>query len=250
MNKIQVFCDFDGTITTRDTVDVLLSELADPKWEEIEEQWVRGEINARECMARQIPLIRGGWSKVRELLDSLSVTAGAAEFVEWCKSKSIPFVVVSDGLDRVIEYLLKRNGINADAVFANHLLETASGEFQLQASARPRFANCQSGVCKCQIVGQPAYQIIRTVIGDGRSDFCWAKEADLLYAKYKLVDFATSQGIGHNVFDTFHDIKASLKLVNTGSYQHVTFNKPLPILAPANSISVKESKSGTTVNPF
>lgn len=240
-NKIQIFCDFDGTITTRDTVDVLLTELADPEWEEIEEQWVRGEIGSKECMAKQIPLIRGGWKKVQEVLDSLQVTAGAAEFVEWCKSNAIPFMVVSDGMDRVINYLLEKNGIKADAVIANHLIESASGDFTLQASARPKFAGCQSGVCKCQIVGQQAYQTIRVVIGDGRSDFCWSKEADLLYAKHKLIDHALANGIGHNVFDTFHDIQSSLSEVNIGKLDHVVFNKPLsPVVVPFNISTINE----------
>lgn len=248
MNKIQVFCDFDGTITTRDTVDVLLTELADPAWEEIEEMWVRGEINARECMARQVPLIRGGWNKVRELLDSLQITPGVMEFVEWCKSNVVPFVVVSDGIDKVIEYLLTKNGIHADKIFANHLVESSTGEFALQASARPRFAGCQSGVCKCQIVGQQAYKIIRTVIGDGRSDFCWSKEADLLYAKGKLIDFCNTEGLGHNPFDNFFELRQSLTEVHAGNYASVAFNKPVtPVVVPVPSTIV--SPAAVTVLP-
>ena len=232
MNKIQIFCDFDGTITTRDTVDILLSELADPEWEEIEELWVQGQIGSRECMARQVPLIRGGWNIVRELLDSLQITPGVVEFVEWCRSNVIPFVVVSDGLDRVIEYLLNKNGIQADRIYANHLIESAEGTFSLQASQRPRFPNCQSGVCKCQLVGQQAYQVIRVVVGDGRSDFCWSKEADLLYAKGKLIDFCKAEGIGHNPFDTFFELKDSLATVSAGRFSSVVFNKPLLPVVP------------------
>lgn len=232
MNKLQIFSDFDGTITTRDTVDVLLTELADPAWEQIEEEWIAGKIGSRECMARQVPLIRGGWKKVQELLDTLQITEGAATFVEWCRSKNIPFIVVSDGLDRVIEYILRKNGIHADRIFANHLIESANGEFSLQASVRPRFANCQSGVCKCQLVGQAGYQLIRVVIGDGRSDFCWSKESDLLYAKGKLVDYCRKENITCNEFDTFNDIHASLSKVNLGNFEHVAFNKPL-LVAPA-----------------
>ncbi len=235
MYQIQVFSDFDGTITTRDTVDVLLSELADPEWEQIEEEWVAGKIGSRECMARQVPLIRGGWKKVQELLDTLQITEGAATFVEWCRSKNIPFVVVSDGLDKVIEYILRKNGIYADRIFANHLIESSSGEFSLQASARPRLAGCQSGVCKCQLVGQPGYRMVRVVIGDGRSDFCWSKEADLLYAKYKLIDHCQEEGIAYNAFDTFNDIRVSLSGVSENKFEHVVFNKP--ITAPAVTVA-------------
>ncbi|MBX9685519.1 MAG: MtnX-like HAD-IB family phosphatase [Candidatus Obscuribacterales bacterium] len=234
MNKIQVFCDFDGTITRRDTVDFLLSELALPEWEEIEEQWVKGEIGARECMSRQVALIQGGWGKVRELLDTLNLTEGVHDFVNWCRSKNIPFVVVSDGIDRVIEYILSKNGIQPDAVYANHLIEDSAGAFSLQASSRPRLANCQSGVCKCRLVGQQAYQMIRVVVGDGRSDFCWSKEADLLYSKGKLSEFCLAEGIGYNDFNTFFDIQDSLNAVSQGLYAPVVFNKPLlPLAVPA-----------------
>ena len=233
MNKIQVFCDFDGTITTRDTVDVLLSQLADSGWEEIEELWVSGQIGSRECMARQIPLIRGGWTKVRELLDTLTLTPGAAEFVEWCRSNSITFVVVSDGLDRVIEYLLSKNGIRANQIYANKLIESSEGRFSLQTSSRPRFPGCQSGVCKCQIAGQKSYQVTRVIIGDGRSDFCWSKEANILFAKGKLVDYCQMKSIGHNPFETFFQVRDSLSALSMGKSGSVVFNTPpVPFVLP------------------
>ena len=232
LNKIQVFSDFDGTITTRDTVDVLLTELADPSWEEVEEEWVQGRIGSRECMAKQIPLIRGGWNKVREILDELTISEGFVEFVDWCKDRLIPVAVVSDGLDRVIQYVLDKHRIRVDRIYANHLEESASGEFSLHFSAAPRLAGCQSGVCKCQIAGQAGgYQTIRVVIGDGRSDFCWSKEADLLFAKSKLIDHCMSQGIPHNPFDNFFEVKDALHMCSHGRFDGLVFNKP-EVLAP------------------
>jgi 2-hydroxy-3-keto-5-methylthiopentenyl-1-phosphate phosphatase len=236
VKKIQVFCDFDGTITTRDTVDVLLSNLACPEWEEIEDLWERGLIGSRECMARQIPLIRGGWKAVREVLDGIELTPGVSEFVDWCRSNFIPVVVVSDGLDRVIEYLLKKNGIYADRVFSNHLIEASNGAFSLQSSPRPRFSGCQSGVCKCQIAGQQAYETIKVIIGDGRSDFCWSKEANVLFAKGKLIDYCSSKRIAHNPFETFFELRKALSAVNNGKLSSVVFNKPIAAFVPGNNM--------------
>lgn len=236
MNKIKVFCDFDGTITTRDTVDILLTELADPSWEEVEEEWVQGKIGSRECMAKQIPLIRGGWSKIREILDELTVSEGFAEFVDWCRDRLIPIAVVSDGLDRVIEYILDKHRIRVDRIYANHLVESQSGDFTLQFSPRPRLAGCQSGVCKCQIAGQAAaYKTIRVVIGDGRSDFCWSKEADLLFAKGKLIEYCNSQLIPNNPFENFFQVKESLHMVSHGRMEGVVFNKPIEPVLPVTT---------------
>lgn len=237
MQKIQVFCDFDGTITTRDTVDILLTELADPAWEKIEEEWVQGKIGSRECMAKQVPLIRGGWPAVQEILDELQISEGFIEFVDWCKDRLIPVAVVSDGLDRVIQYVLDKHRIRVDRIYANHLEESPTGEFSLHFSARPRLMGCQSGVCKCQIAGQAgAYQTIRVVIGDGRSDFCWSKEADLLFAKSKLINYCTEQGIGHNPFETFFEVKDTLHMVSHGRYEGIVFNKPI-VVQPAATLA-------------
>ena len=61
---MRIFCDFDGTISQIDVVDFLLNRLAGPSWNEIEAEWLRGEIGSKECLARQIPLIQGGWKAV------------------------------------------------------------------------------------------------------------------------------------------------------------------------------------------
>ncbi|MEZ4537363.1 MAG: hypothetical protein R3D26_20540 [Cyanobacteriota/Melainabacteria group bacterium] len=46
--KLEIFCDFDGTITVGDTVDLLLEKLALPEWEALE-LWQKGEISSGEC---------------------------------------------------------------------------------------------------------------------------------------------------------------------------------------------------------
>ena len=60
-SALAVFCDFDGTITTHDVATQLLVELADPAWAVLEAEWEQGRIGSRECLAKQVPLIRGGW---------------------------------------------------------------------------------------------------------------------------------------------------------------------------------------------
>ena len=42
--------DFDGTISVLDVTDSLLQRFGQPGWQELEDQWERGEIGSRECM--------------------------------------------------------------------------------------------------------------------------------------------------------------------------------------------------------
>lgn len=149
---IDVYCDFDGTITRGDTIDVLLEELADTAWHEIEERWVRGEIGSRECMALQVPLIRGGWAGVVKVLDKVKIDPTFPKFASWCRQNGVSLKIVSDGIDRVIHHILKREGIHVDNVWANHLVEDENQGLQLTFPHAPQVLGCGSGLCKCRIL--------------------------------------------------------------------------------------------------
>jgi 2-hydroxy-3-keto-5-methylthiopentenyl-1-phosphate phosphatase len=207
---IEVYCDFDGTITIGDTTDELLEALADPAWKLIEQQWERGEIGSRECMALQVALIRGGWQGMKKILDRVKLEPTFAEFARWCRQVSIPLRVVSDGLDRAIHYLLAREGIRVDFVWANRLIEAEDGTFSLLFPYGVSDKVCSSGVCKCNLLESGRGTPLRVVIGDGRSDFCWAPTADLLFAKSKLAQHCLKEKIEFHHFDDFLTIRSVL----------------------------------------
>ena len=54
----RVLVDFDGTIAPDDPTDRLLERFADPAWLEVEAAWQRGEVSSRECLSRQVALLR------------------------------------------------------------------------------------------------------------------------------------------------------------------------------------------------
>jgi 2,3-diketo-5-methylthio-1-phosphopentane phosphatase len=207
--NLEIFCDFDGTITTFDTVDFLLESLADPKWKAVEERWVNGEIGSKECMAQQIRLIAGGKRAIEQKLSEVSVDPSFREFAFWLNSLGIPLYVVSDGLDFVINTILRREGIKVDCVYANHLVERTDGGLEL---AFPNASgNCSSGVCKCKLLNNDGFDSVNVVIGDGRSDFCWSTTADILFAKSKLLDYCRQEFVACHEFKTFDDIRMCLE---------------------------------------
>lgn len=208
--RLTILCDFDGTISLADTADVLLAELADPSWEEIEQLWLEGKIGSAECMARQIPLIKGGWPAVAKILDGLQIDPFFKDFVSWCQARNFKITVVSDGMDRVIRYFLQRHKITVDSIIANRLLEDGQGNFQLLPADRPRTPDCQSGVCKCLVAQQASSLTTRVIIGDSKSDFCWARQGDILFAKKKLLQFCQQEAIPHFAYANFADIIGEL----------------------------------------
>ena len=102
----QIFCDFDGTISSCDVTDVLLEAFADPGWREIEAQWQAGTIGSAECMARQVALMHCTRDALDYALDSIVIDPGFADFVAFCRRIGASLTVVSDGLLYVVERVL------------------------------------------------------------------------------------------------------------------------------------------------
>lgn len=228
--NLSVNCDFDGTISTSDVTDLILSRLAEPAWLEIEAEWLRGEIGSLECMARQVPLIRGGWAAVDEVLQEVTIEPSFSTFVEWCESQEIPVTVVSEGLDRVISSILARHGLGHLRLIANQLVEDRFGRFSLSFPYRPKNAGCRSGVCKCQSLSTVVGTSV--VIGDGKSDFCWGERADLLFAKSKLLVHCRESNIPCYGFEDFLEIRTTLESLaiegmRTDSPRSQTLARPL-----------------------
>jgi 2-hydroxy-3-keto-5-methylthiopentenyl-1-phosphate phosphatase len=213
--QIRIFCDFDGTITKGDTTDLLLDTLADPYWQVIEKRWENGEISGRQCMAQQVPLIKGGFPAILKVLDKVELDETFTTFINWCKLHGIKISIVSDGIDKVINHLLKRERINVD-VEANHLIEHPDGSLSLTFPGWGQVV-CPSGLCKCQVLQKSGTNVIKVIIGDGRSDFCWAHKADLLFAKDKLLKYCRQEKISCLPFDNFWQIRMMMDTLITSA---------------------------------
>jgi HAD superfamily phosphoserine phosphatase-like hydrolase len=118
--KCRVLLDFDGTISEADTTDLLLERFADPAWHEIEEDWKAGRIGSRECMVRQIDLVRATPAEMDAFIGTVRIDRGFRGFVRRFGQLGHNLIVVSDGLDRIIRTVLDRADINLP-YFANHL---------------------------------------------------------------------------------------------------------------------------------
>ena len=209
---MEIICDFDGTVARPDTVDELLGALADPAWRAIEKQWQRGEIDSRECMARQVPLLRGGWDAIAQFLDErVVVHASFAPFARWCARRGVALRIASEGLDRVIRHLLARERITVDSVWASRLVLQPSGALSLDFSHASGRTHCGAALCKCELFRPATGRPIRVLIGDGRSDFCAAAHADVVFARALLLEHCRTEQIRAIPFERFDTVRAVIE---------------------------------------
>ena len=199
--KFHVFVDFDGTIAPLDTTDLLLERFADPRWHEIEEQWKAGAIGSRECMVRQIDLVRATPEELDRFIEEIEFDPGFPDFVRLCTGLGHAVTVVSDGLDRTVGTVLKRAGI--DVPFrANRLAWAGEDRWRLQFPHSRSDCAALAGNCKCQFA-EAEIARGRIVVGDGRSDYCIAGREDLVLAKGSLVSHCSELNLPHVVFGDF-----------------------------------------------
>ena len=203
----RVLCDFDGTIALKDVTDSLLNRFALDGWEEIEDDWKAGRIGSRECMLRQVDLIRASQDELDSHLDSIEIDPGFPAFVAYCKQRKISLTVVSDGLDYAIRRVLARHGI-ALPIVANHLDSLGNGRYRLSFPFANEGCVKASGTCKCKIAQNPAgSRDMRLLIGDGTSDQCAASSVDLVFAKDKLLSFCQEKALPYVAYRDFAQVK-------------------------------------------
>ena len=223
--------DFDGTIAPTDTVDALLERFADPAWRRIEEQWVAGRINSRQCMQAQLALVRADRAELEDFLRSVPIDPSFSDFVTHA-STFADVAVVSDGLDYTIRHALQRLAIPPLPVYANRLEFETRG---LGLSFPHADAGCaqQSGVCKCAVARalDDGWRRSIVLIGDGRSDRCLARSANHVFAKGSLREFCQDEGISHTPFDSFDDVLAAIRRWDTTQFNRRLPERPCPLEA-------------------
>lgn len=200
--KPLVLVDFDGTIVHQDATDLILERFALPEWRDVEQEWVAGRIGSRECLARQVDLVRASEADLDRLIDEIEIDPAFSTFIGLCRDLGYSVVVGSDGLDRVIAAILGRAGIEVPYV-SNRLVQTGADRWRVEF---PHFHdNCEvaSGTCKCAIAN-PATGLA-VLVGDGRSDFCAATEAKWVLAKGPLARHCREEGIPHSRIEDFAD---------------------------------------------
>lgn len=230
--------DFDGTLVPSDATDSLLERFAPPEWREIEALWQAGKIGSRECLSRQVALIRATPAEFDRAVDAISIDPSFRSFMQVCADYGITASVVSDGFDRVIGRVLYNHGVVMR--YTANCLEHAGGD-RWTLSFPHAMEGCRmlAGHCKCA-TGERESRGLKIAIGDGRSDFCVASGADLVFAKGNLAQHCAAQGIAHIPVRNFAEVTQGLSAwLNVRRYsprgERAVASSAYPRLASSNS---------------
>jgi 2,3-diketo-5-methylthio-1-phosphopentane phosphatase len=204
-----IVVDFDGTITERDMLDAICTELAPEQTAAAEAALVAGEIVLRECIRREFESIRGDHATiVAEYVGRAVVRRGFPEFVRAAQGAGHRVVVISSGFDAVIRPVLARAGVGDLEVLAHDVRFSPEGTV---VTFRPGVrCNVCGEECKRPLVSALAEPQSVVYIGDGWSDRCASLFADRRFARAGLARFLERERVDHARFESFDEVQRAL----------------------------------------
>ncbi|MFI5355820.1 MAG: MtnX-like HAD-IB family phosphatase [Opitutales bacterium] len=185
---LEVYFDFDNTITEFDVLDDLITRFArDDSWQQVELDWQAGRIGSRECLERQFATVRLTAAGLEDYLRTIRIDPAFPRIVALLRSRGIEPVIVSDSFTTVIGRVLGHHGLTGLPILANEL--TIAGDelrlsFPYFHSICTRCGNCKTS----HLMRRDRAPGTRKVyVGDGQSDVCPAGFCEILFAKGSLL---------------------------------------------------------------
>lgn len=206
--KTVIFCDFDGTITATETFADMLKEFAP-------------DLSARLLpliYSRKLTLNEG----IKQILGSIPVDkypqiiartatqpirAGFSELLEFLQIHHVPFIVVSGGLLGMVKAVLEhpqRIDSLSQKITAIHAADVDTTGNYLQVISQ--WEGDTELVAKVKVMETyPATETI--IIGDSVTDINMALQADLVFARDRLMAYLKAENKPYIPWNDFFDIQ-------------------------------------------
>ncbi|KAF9193026.1 hypothetical protein BGZ51_004259 [Haplosporangium sp. Z 767] len=243
MPRIEVFSDFDGTISLEDTGCVLIDTgMGTLKRKEMDKKILNHEMTFLEAMEIWWGGVNLTYEEGLDLLRPVPLDPGFLHFHSYVRKHDIPFSIVSCGLDILIKdymsWYLGQEQADQLVILANYAkvedrrwlvtykddsphshdksvcIRESKQEFKRQQVERQKEAETASETAE-----QQAEEHVVVFCGDGISDLSAAREADVLFARRgrDLEKYCRTHKIPFTPFDSFDKVTELIQGLQDGS---------------------------------
>ena len=200
-----VFCDFDGTITERESLEAVLRKFNPENHDAMMARLKAGEVSIRDGVREMVEGISSArYPEILSFVREIPIRAGFEPFLDFLDERAIPFVVLSGGLRGMVEARLgplvrRAHRIIAADVDASRPRLTVISDYESESEL----------VAKARVMETFSFDAA-IVIGDGITDFEMARHGTCIFARDSLAAYLDQQGIGYHSWSDFYDVRDQL----------------------------------------
>ncbi|KAI9285155.1 HAD-like domain-containing protein [Umbelopsis sp. AD052] len=218
---IQVYSDFDGTISLQDTGCLLIDDprcLGFKRRRELDHLIMNKDVSFRDGLEEMWAAVTLTWEEAwKDHLEAVKVDPGFSAFYDYCKSVGVPVKIVSSGIYPVIEQIMEN--FIGDRAKEIEIISNGGGvdgrKWSIQWRDDTSFGHDKSLTLK-KARESATPETIFVFCGDGVSDISAAQNADILFARHgrDLETWCQRENVPFLGFDNFSEVeKVVAKLV-------------------------------------
>lgn len=206
LSGYKVFLDFDNTLTSFDVLDDIIERFSSNKdWMRFENLWKSGKIGSQECLENQLKSVKISKARLKKYLSGIRIAPSARKFLKLLAENRVKLVILSDSFSFIIRSILNGNGVNGIKIYSNRLRFVRDRLIPSFPHTDGRCLRC--GHCKNKHLIIPSLKDkIIVYIGDGLSDICPARNADVVFAKADLLGYFRKNKIPCIAFNDFRQV--------------------------------------------
>jgi len=200
--SVTIVTDFDGTITERDTLDLVVERFGNPDVRRATEAELGRGLTLNQVIARQYGTLRASLDEVAGwLVKQSAFRPGFHGLALLAAQRGWALQIVSSGVEELIKPMLARERLGHVPVISNSLAAEPP-PWRIAFRNEQRCEVC-GDACKRLSVTEVAAGNKLVYIGDGFSDACAAEGADLVFARRRLATHLETRGHEFQPFDDF-----------------------------------------------
>ena len=199
---MRLVLDWDGTVTERDTLDLVLQEFGDPEiYEHVETELDAGRMTLNDVIAVEFATVTVPLEEaVAFVVEHTRVRPGFAEL-----ARTRHPLVVSSGFHELIEPVLEREGVLGRVELRANRVEARPDGWRVHFRVAEVCDECGE---PCKRVDLPDGEVV--FAGDSHSDYCASLAADRVFAVGRLARWLESRGVRHEPLTDFHALASEL----------------------------------------
>ena len=205
MNRI-IFCDFDGTITVEETFVAILKKFSPDVSRELIPQMYARKLTLREGVRRILESIPSScYAEILDFSQNQVIRPGFEQFLDFLEVKAVPLVVVSGGLQGMVETVM---GELVQRVRAIHAVDVNTTSKYLQVNSE--FEGETELVAKVRVMDKyPGDEKI--AIGDSLTDLNMALQTPIVFARDRLAQYLKEHQKNYIYWHDFFEIRDYLE---------------------------------------